>query len=1174
MIVSFMPTISVAATGEVAAPTGTIKQGTTYNIVSPSRFITVFGAYAGGDADGKLQDGGDGYCVTDGWYLRSGYSTKTTNDGLIALLMTLDKEATIGGIEIVGHSSTGNDMTDFDVQALVNGEWVEVLSVDSNPFTSGNRTKMYTFTPVITTQVRILVNKCEALECKLGEVSLFEISTGNLSKKIDLTDRVTANNPDANNPVSFAVDGDKSTFLQNFHFPGMVNINLTTADNQPTAVDHFAMYLARGNNYYPTAVAIYIQKTPGGSLEEIGRYSTNWSNNNGLDSLYGTFDQTYMAYAIQVMVTSGVGESAFIPEIELYQYEREPDPTTPTKPEPTQTPTQAPTQAPTETRPPIPDDPDPDYLTYTVSNGEATITACDANVSGEITLPYYLGGYPVTTIGENAFRNCDNLTGVIIPNSVLNISNCAFAYCDVLVNITIPNSVKSIGNQAFVYCQQLSSIVIPDSVTSIGNAAFMSCENLTSVTLPEGLTKISNSMFSYCDNLININIPKGITSIGDHAFSECNKLSNITFPNSLISIGNCAFSYCYLTNISIPCGVSTIGDYAFSGCLGLSTVVLSNGIMSIGEDAFNNCFSLTSIIYCGTETQWNAISIAAENEKLLETPRAYHQYSSPCDGICNLCGGTRIPSAHKYASDCDASCNVCGETRIPKEHQYSNDCDSSCNFCGAYRKPSDHKYTNSCDTTCNTCGAERSITHNFEDVVTKATLSLNGKIETTCSVCGHTSSTTVISCPTSITLSKTSYVYNGAVNTPDVTVKDANGKTLVKGTDYTVTYPSGRTALGTYTITITMKGNYSGTKKLTFNIKLGTPAVTVANATNGVKVSWNKVSGAKNYTVYRAVYSGGKWSGWTAIKTGVTGTTYTDTSLKSNANVKYTVRAFNGSHSSTYKASSSIKFLAAPTVTVSNAANGVKITWNAIAGAKNYKVYKSVYTNGAWSGWKAIKTGVTGTTYTDTSVKSNDNVKYTVRAFNGNFSSTFKSSSSIKFLATPTVKAANAAKGVTITWNKIAGAKTYTVYRAVYSGGKWSGWTEIKTGVTGTSYTDTTVKSGATVRYTVKAINGNFRSNVKTGNTIKYLAQPKVTVAKVSNGIKASWGKITGASGYIVYRRTYANGKWSGWTAIKTTTAVSFTDTTAKKGVTYQYTVRAYSGDYRSSYINSSSIKR
>ena len=252
----------------------------------------------------------------------------------------------------------------------------------------------------------------------------------------------------------------------------------------------------------------------------------------------------------------------------------------------------------------------------------------------------------------------------------------------------------------------------------------------------------------------------------------------------------------------------------------------------------------------------------------------------------------------------------------------------------------------------------------------------------------------------------------------------------------------------------------------------------------------------------------------------------------------------------------------------------MKLTWNAVGSAKTYTIYKSIYTNGAWSGWTKIKTGVTGTTYTDTTVKSNVNVRYTVKAINGNFTSYIKASNSIKFLATPTVKAANAAKGVTVTWNKVAGAKSYIVYRSVYSGGKWSGWTRVKTGVIGTSYTDTTVKSGATVRYTVKAINGNFTSYIKASNTTKFLAQPTVKVAKTTNGIKASWGKSAGATGYIVYRRTYSGGKWSGWTQIKTTTAVSYTDTTAKAGVTYQYTVRAYSGSYKSSFTPSASIKR
>ena len=781
----------------------------------------------------------------------------------------------------------------------------------------------------------------------------------------------------------------------------------------------------------------------------------------------------------------------------------------------------------------------PDSVT---SIGNSAFWGCSSLT--DITIPEC-----VTSISYSAFQSCSNLTEITIPDSVTDIGHSAFEGCSSLTSIIIPDSITSIGDSAFYGCSSLTGIwvsennsnyssdtsgvlfdneqttlicapggisgsyIVPDGVTSISEDAFYKCSSLTSITIPDSVTSIGRYAFSYCSSLTSITIPDSVTSIGGSAFSGCSSLTSITIPDSITSIGDSAFYGCSsLTSITIPDSITSIDDYAFSDCSSLTSITIPDGVTNIGRSAFEGCGSLTDVYYSGTEEQWEQIDIGYYNKNLT--------------------------SANIHFVECA------------------------------------HSYDNACDTTCNNCGEIRATSHNYKTTTTKATLSKNGSIVEKCSVCGKVESTTLIAKPTTFTVSTVNYTYNGVVKTPGVTVKDANGKVLTKGTDYTVSYPSGRTALGTYTVTITMKGNYSGTKTLTFNIKLGTPTVTVANAANGVKVSWNNISGATSYKVYRSVYTNGAWSSWTAIKTGVTGMTYTDTSVKSNNNVKYTVRAFNGSHSSTYKASSSIKFLAAPTVTVSNDANGVKITWNAIAGAKNYKVYKSVYANGAWSGWKAIKTGVTGTTYTDTSVKSNDNVKYTVRAFNGNFSSTYKSSSSIKFLATPTVKAANAAKGVTVTWNKITGAKTYTVYRSVYSGGKWSGWTAIKTGVTGTSYTDTTVKSGATVRYTVKAINGNFRSNVKTGNTTKFLAQPTVKVAKATNGIKASWGKVSGATGYIVYRRTYTNGKWSGWTAIKTTTAVSFTDTTAKKGVTYQYTVRAYSGDCRSSYTNSSSIKR
>ena len=605
--------------------------------------------------------------------------------------------------------------------------------------------------------------------------------------------------------------------------------------------------------------------------------------------------------------------------------------------------------------------------------------------------------------------------------------------------------------------KKLKKVIIEDGVTSIGNNAFAHLPAIIEIITPSTITKIGEDAFIYCESLQTFVIPEGVRTIPQFTFSNCTSLTTVVIPSSVRSFGDMAFNRCSsLEYIIIPEGVTTLPFCMFAGCSGLEYVGIPSTVTRIHPCVFDDCGNLWDVYYAGTSSQYRSITIDSYGNEQLNNATIYYSSKAPC-------------RTHAYG----------GYTEV-NDTQHSR----TCGNCG-YIETAQHTYDNACDTTCNACTFTRTTSHGYKTVTTKATLTNGGTIENKCSACGDVTSVTTIARPTIFTLSTVNYTYNGAVKKPAVTVKDANGKTLVNGTDYTVTYPSGRVNPGSYTVTVTMKGNYSGAKKLTFNIKLATPTVKASNATNGVKITWNKVVGAANYRVYKSVYSGGKWSGWVAIKS-----------------------------------------------------------------------------------------GVTGTTCTDNSVKSNDNVRYIVRAFNGNNSSAYKASNSIKFLATPTVKVANAANGVKIAWNKVAGAKSYIVYRSVYSGGKWSGWTRVKTGVTGTSYTDTTVKSGATVRYAVKAINGNFTSYIKASSTTKFLAQPTVKVAKATNGIKAAWGKSAGATGYIVYRRTYSGGKWGGWAAIKTTTALSYTDITAKKGVTYQYTVRAYSGSYKSSFTPSASIKR
>ena len=213
------------------------------------------------------------------------------------------------------------------------------------------------------------------------------------------------------------------------------------------------------------------------------------------------------------------------------------------------------------------------YYTYTVSNGEATITDVNTNISGKITIPSKLGGYTVTSIGSSAFEGCYELTSITIPDSVTSIGSSAFYYCTGLTSITIPDSVTSIGDYTFYNCIRLTSITIPDSVTSIGSYAFRGCTGLTEITIPfvgqnaDG-TGFSNfgyifgansESYPYYDNddyvpksLKNV-IVTGSNSIAGHAFYGCNNLQSVSFCGDVKIFSEWVFGDCTgLKKVTIP----------------------------------------------------------------------------------------------------------------------------------------------------------------------------------------------------------------------------------------------------------------------------------------------------------------------------------------------------------------------------------------------------------------------------------------------------------------------------------------------------------------------------------------------------------------------------------------------------------------------------------------------
>ena len=114
-------------------------------------------------------------------------------------------------------------------------------------------------------------------------------------------------------------------------------------------------------------------------------------------------------------------------------------------------------------------------------------------------------------------------------------------YRSSIKSVVISEGVTSIGNSAFFECNNLTSVTIPEGVTSIGNSAFFKCSSLTTVTIPSSVTSIGDHAFSDCSSLTSVTIPEGVTSIGDYAFSGCSSLTSVTIPMTLTSIGSSCF---------------------------------------------------------------------------------------------------------------------------------------------------------------------------------------------------------------------------------------------------------------------------------------------------------------------------------------------------------------------------------------------------------------------------------------------------------------------------------------------------------------------------------------------------------------------------------------------------------------------------------------------------------
>ena len=213
----------------------------------------------------------------------------------------------------------------------------------------------------------------------------------------------------------------------------------------------------------------------------------------------------------------------------------------------------------------------------------------------------------VTSIGASAFYCCKSLKSIEIPDGVTSIEDNTFGECINLESIKIPAGVTSIGEYAFAACSSLKSIEIPDEITSIEEGIFFGCSSLENVKIPAGVTSIGAKAFDYCESLKSIEIPDGVTSIGASAFYWCESLKSIEIPAGVTSIGASAFYCCKsLESIKIPAGVISIGKESFGDCSDLDIYFTGNHPEEMANDWLSESSNVT-IYYPQNDSTWKGI---------------------------------------------------------------------------------------------------------------------------------------------------------------------------------------------------------------------------------------------------------------------------------------------------------------------------------------------------------------------------------------------------------------------------------------------------------------------------------------------------------------------------------------------------------------------------------------
>lgn len=322
------------------------------------------------------------------------------------------------------------------------------------------------------------------------------------------------------------------------------------------------------------------------------------------------------------------------------------------------------------------------------------------------------------------------------------------------------------------------------------------------------------------------------------------------------------------------------------------------------------------------------------------------------------------------------------------------------------------------------------------------------------------------------------------------------------------------------------------------------------NSATGVSITWEQTADTAGYKIYRQ--EGSEEPEEIADIRGYEQVSYTDTSVKSGKEYKYTIKAYNAFNEGAFSEKSTIVYLSRPTITKAGSVyGGIELTWEKSKGADGYTIYKK--RNGKYEEYKKIK-GYKTCSFLDKKVKNNEKYEYAVVAHKDIYTSALANKTSKVYITAPRLgKTKNFNGYVKVYWSKTKTADKYRVYRKTSK----TDWVYLDTVSSKYStFKDKTVKNDRKYIYTVRAIDGKYNSGYnRKGVTAKYVSAPKNVSLKnyYSDTIKVTWNKVGDAEKYIVYRKDTKN---PDWIKVKETSSREYKDSKIVNGRKYTYSVK------------------